>query len=298
MIEFIPLLMFLVVCGLLMLGYPVAISLGGTALIFAGFGIVGGIFDPALLRATPDRLFGIMNNETLIAVPLFVFMGVMLEKSNVAEDLLENMAKAFKAAPGGLGISVVFVGMLLAASTGIVGATVVAMGLMSLPTMLRRGYSPSLAAGTICATGTLGQIIPPSITLVLLGDVISNAYQRAQLNMGVFNTATISVGDLFMGAMIPGLMLVLLYGAYVFGFALLRPEQAPAIRDQEQVSLGKILGSLAPPLILIFLVLGSILAGIATPSEAAAVGALGATILALIKGAFSLDKLKQVMSGT
>ena len=298
MIEFIPLFMFLVVCGLLMLGYPVAISLGGTALIFAGFGIVGGIFDPGLLRATPDRLFGIMNNTTLIAVPLFVFMGVMLEKSNVAEDLLENMAKAFKSAPGGLGLSVVFVGMLLAASTGIVGATVVAMGLMSLPTMLRRGYSPSFSAGTICATGTLGQIIPPSITLVLLGDVISNAYQRAQLNMGLFNTQTVSVGDLFMGALIPGLILVLLYGTYVFGFALAKPDQAPAVQDEEHVPIGTILASLAPPLILIFLVLGSILAGIATPTEAAAVGALGATGLALAKGKFSLTQLKQVMSGT
>lgn len=298
MIEFIPLFMFLAVCGLLMLGYPVALSLGGTALIFASFGIIGGIFDPSLLRATPDRLFGIMNNETLIAVPLFVFMGVMLEKSRVAEDLLENMAKAFKAAPGGLGISVVFVGMLLAASTGIVGATVVAMGLMSLPTMLRRGYNPSFAAGTICATGTLGQIIPPSITLVLLGDVISNAYQRAQLNLGVFNMATVSVGDLFMGALVPGLLLVTLYGAYVFCFALAKPDQAPAIRDEEDLPLRKVFASLAPPLVLIFLVLGSILAGIATPSEAAAVGALGATILALAKGAFSLKKLKQVMQST
>ena len=298
MIEFIPLFMFLVVCGLLMLGYPVALSLGGTALIFASFGIISGIFDPSLLRATPDRLFGIMNNETLIAVPLFVFMGVMLEKSRVAEDLLENMAKAFKTAPGGLGISVVFVGMLLAASTGIVGATVVAMGLMSLPTMLRRGYNPSLAAGTICATGTLGQIIPPSITLVLLGDVISNAYQRAQLNLGVFNTATVSVGDLFMGAMIPGLLLVALYATYVLCFALAKPDQAPAIQDEEDLPLGKVFASLALPLVLICLVLGSILAGIATPSEAAAVGALGATLLALAKGAFSLDKLKQVMQGT
>ena len=298
MIEFIPLIMFLVVCSLLMLGYPVALSLAGTALCFAGFGIVNGIFDPSLLRATPDRLFGIMNNETLIAVPLFVFMGVMLEKSNVAEDLLENMAKAFRTAPGGLGISVVFVGMLLAASTGIVGATVVAMGLMSLPTMLRRGYSPSLATGTICATGTLGQIIPPSITLVLLGDVISNAYQRAQLNMGVFNTATVSVGDLFMGALIPGLILVALYAAYVLGFALLKPELAPPVHDEEPPSMGAILGSLAPPLILIFLVLGSILSGIATPSEAAAVGAFGATLLALAKGKFSLHRLKQVMNGT
>jgi tripartite ATP-independent transporter DctM subunit len=298
MIEFIPLIMFVVVCGLLLLGYPVALTLAGTAISFAALGIIGGIFDPSLLRATPDRLFGIMNNETLIAVPLFVFMGVMLEKSNIAEDLLENMAKAFKTAPGGLGISVVFVGMLLAASTGIVGATVVAMGLMSLPTMLRRGYSPRLATGTICATGTLGQIIPPSITLVLLGDVISNAYQRAQLNMGIFNTDTVSVGDLFLGAMIPGLLLVFLYAAYVFGFALLKPDLAPAIYDEDQPSIAKILGSLAPPLILIFLVLGSIIAGIATPTEAAGVGALGATFLALAKGKVSLGKLKLVMTGT
>lgn len=298
MIEFIPLIMFVVVCAVLMLGYPVALSLAGTALLFAGMGVVSGIFDPALLRATPDRLFGIMNNETLIAVPLFVFMGVMLEKSNIAEDLLDNMARLFKSAPGGLGFSVIFVGMLLAASTGIVGATVVAMGLMSLPSMLKRGYSVPLATGTICATGTLGQIIPPSITLVLLGDVISNAYQRAQLNLGLFNTQTVSVGDLFVGAIIPGLILVGLYALYLLVVVLLKPEMAPAVHDGEPVNWRRTLMSLTPPLVLIILVLGSILKGIATPSEAAGVGAVGAALMALLKGKLSLTCLRDVTRGT
>lgn len=211
MLELIPFLLFACVCLFLMLGYPVAFTLAGTALLFAGVGIATRDFQARLLLAFPDRLFGTMTNFTLAAVPLFVFMGVMLEKSRVAESLLNDMAKACGRLPGGLGLAVVLVGMLLAASTGIVGATVVTMGLMSLPTMLKRGYDPALATGTLCATGTLGQIIPPSIALVLLGDILSSAYQQAQLNLGVANPATVSVGDLFIGALLPGLLLVALY---------------------------------------------------------------------------------------
>jgi tripartite ATP-independent transporter DctM subunit len=298
MIEFVPLLMFLVVCALLMLGYPVAITLAGVALIFAATGVIGGVFDPALLLAMPDRIYGIMTNEALTAVPLFVFMGVMLEKSRIAEALLENMARAFRGLPGGLGISVVVVGMFLAASTGIVGATVVAMGLMSLPTMLKRGYDPRLATGTICATGTLGQIIPPSITLILLGEVLSNAYQRAQLASGSFNTETLSIGDLFAGAVIPGLLLVCAYAIYLLLTGILAPQKAPRVEDEIEVRWAGIFASLAPPLILIIVVLGSIIAGIATPSEAAGVGAFGALIMAGLKNQLHLKTLRQVMSET
>ncbi len=206
MLEFMPLVLFAMICLVLMLGYPVALSLAGTALAFAGLGMglqsigIDAHFDGSFLAAFPNRLYGIMTNQTLLAVPLFVLMGVLLEKSKVAETLLDAMALLFGSLRGGLGISVTLVGMLLAASTGIVGATVVTMGLLSLPTMLKRGYSMSLATGTICATGTLGQIIPPSIALVLLGDVLSSAYQQAQLTMGIFSPKTVSVGDLFMGA--------------------------------------------------------------------------------------------------
>ncbi|MFU8764374.1 MAG: TRAP transporter large permease subunit, partial [Haliea sp.] len=198
---YIALYMFAAICLLLMLGYPVAFTLAGTALAFAAIGVIAGHFDPAFLAALPARIFGTINNDTLIAVPLFILMGVILEKSRIAEQLLGTMSRSFGSLRGGLGIAVILVGMLLAASTGIVGATVVTMGLLSLPSMLKGGYSPSLAAGTICATGTLGQIIPPSIALVLLGDVLSNAYQQAQLSMGIFNPKTVSVGDLFVGAL-------------------------------------------------------------------------------------------------
>ena len=219
MIESIPFIMFLAVCVVLMAGYPVALSLSGTALIFAGVGSITGHFDMAFLMALPNRLFGTIENTTLIAVPLFIFMGVMLEKSRLSEDLLESMADLFGNFRSGLGISVVLVGALLAASTGIVGATVVTMGLMSLPTMLKRGYSSAQATGLIAATGTLGQIIPPSIALVLLGDTLSSAYQQAQLNMGIFTPKTVSVGDLFVGALIPGLLLVVFYCLYLVVFA-------------------------------------------------------------------------------
>jgi len=297
-IELIPLFLFLCVCLALMLGYPVAFTLAGSALLFAGLGIINGVFDPALLSAMPSRLYGTMTNYTLVAVPLFVLMGVMLEKSRVAEELLENMARACGKLPGGLGISVVLVGMLLAASTGIVGATVVTMGLMSLPTMLKRGYQPSLATGVICATGTLGQIIPPSIALVLLGDVLSSAYQQAQMSQGIFNPSPVSVGDLFMGAVIPGLMLVGMYIAYVLFTAIVSPHKAPRVVETEGVSGWVILKSLVPPVGLIVVVLGSILTGAATPTEAAGVGALGAMLLAASKGKLNLAMIKDVTRST
>jgi tripartite ATP-independent transporter DctM subunit len=298
LIELIPLLMFAAVCAVLMLGYPVAFTLAGVALVFAGFGIVTGVFEPNLLRTFPSRIYGIMANYTLVAVPLFVFMGTLLEKSRLAEELLENMSRACRSLPGGLGLSVIIVGALLAASTGIVGATVVTMGLISLPTMLRQGYHPSLAAGTICATGTLGQIIPPSIALVLLGDVLSNAYQRAQLSQGIFSPETLSVGDLFVGALIPGLVLVSLYLLYMLLVARWRPTLAPAAPSEERISTGRLWLSLVPVSALIILVLGSILLGIATPTEAAGVGALGAALLALLKGKLDLARLKEVARST
>jgi len=297
----IPLLMFAVVCLALMLGYPVAFTLGGVALMFAGGGVLLGGFDATLLNALPNRLYGIMENQTLLAVPLFVLMGVTLEKSKVAENLLNTMGRLFGRLPGGLGLSVTLVGMLLAASTGIVGATVVTMGLLALPTMIKRGYDPALATGSIAATGTLGQIIPPSIALVLLGDVLSNAYQQAQLSMGIFNVDTVSVGDLFVGALLPGLVLVLLYMVYIMTRALLNPACAPAIDDpvaEQQPLLQQCLQGLLPPLLLIVAVLGSILGGLATPTEAAAVGALGASLLALWQRQLTWSNLQQIMLST
>jgi len=299
MTELIPLLMFLTLCLVLIVGYPVAFSLAGTAIVFATLGTLTGSFDPAFLQALPNRLFGIMENSTLIAVPLFVFMGIMLEKSRLAEDLLGSMADLLGRFRSGLGISVVLVGALLAASTGIVGATVVTMGLMSLPTMLKRGYSPSQATGIISATGTLGQIIPPSIALVLLGDTLSSAYQQAQLNMGIFNPKTVSIGDLFVGAIVPGVILVILYCAYVMLVA--RPAVVSQPAESEGLSRSQwrtALRDLLPPILLIVLVLGSILRGAATPTEAAGVGALGALLLAAAKGQLSLARLREVVQGT
>nr|WP_232341128.1 TRAP transporter large permease subunit [Halomonas pacifica] len=307
-----PFFLFATICVVLMLGYPVALSLAGTALAFAGLGMglealgVALHFEANFLSAMPNRVYGIMTNQTLLAVPLFVLMGVLLEKSRVAETLLDAMTLAFGSLRGGLGIAVILVGMLLAASTGIVGATVVTMGLLSLPTMLKRGYSPALATGTICATGTLGQIIPPSIALVLLGDVLSNAYQQAQLAMGVWSPRTVSVGDLFVGALIPGLILVLAYIAYVILTAWLRPRLAPPVDRQALMQeLGHrgsvwplLLKGLVPPVVLIVAVLGSILGGFATPTEASAVGAFGALVLALNKGRVNLAMLQEVTRTT
>jgi tripartite ATP-independent transporter DctM subunit len=299
-VEWIALLLFLTVIVVLLAGFPVAFTLGGVALIFAAVGVVAGEFNEALLTGLPNRVFGIMNNETLVAVPLFVFMGVTLERARIAEDLLETLSGLFGTLRGGLGISVTLVGMLLAASTGIVGATVVTMGLLSLPTMLRRGYSPEISTGTICASGTLGQIIPPSIILVMLGDVMTSAYQQAQLEMGIFSPKTVSVGDLFAGALIPGLMLVLLYVVYIAAVAIFRPDSMPAHQrgPDDRVGVAQVLRALLPPLILIFAVLGSILAGIATPTEAAGVGAMGALMLAIGRRELTVPRLREVMQST
>ncbi len=298
--EWVALLLFAAVIIILLAGFPVAFTMGGTALAFAGLGIVAGVFNDALLTSLPNRIFGIMTNETLVAVPLFVFMGVTLERAHIAEDLLETLSSLFGSLRGGLGVSVTLVGMLLAASTGIVGATVVTMGLLSLPTMLRRGYSPEIATGTICASGTLGQIIPPSIILVMLGDVMASAYQQAQLEMGIFTPKTVSVGDLFAGALIPGLLLVVFYIAYIIIAALIRPSLMPPHEREpgDSVSLGQILHALLPPLSLIFAVLGSILAGLATPTEAAGVGGMGALLLALSRRQLGLDRLQEIMRST
>lgn len=296
--EWMAIVLFICVCGVLLLGFPVAFTLAGTSLIFAGLGALTGSFDTTYLSALPSRLYGILTNQTLIAVPLFIFMGMVLEKSKVAEALLTSMSALMGRFHAGMAVSVVFVGMLLAASTGIVGATVVTMGLLSLPVMLKRGYSPSIAAGTICATGTLGQIIPPSIALVLLGDVLSSAYQKAQLSMGIFSPDSVSVGDLFVGAIVPGLLLVILYTLYVL-FALRNKTEVSHPDDaQQRPRIGQILTALLPPLILIVLVLGSILTGFATPTEAAGVGASGALILAFAQRKLTLTTLKAVMLET
>jgi len=292
------LLLFLTVIAVLMAGYPVAFTLGGVALIFALVGSAMGMFDPAFLDAFPSRLYGIMTNQTLLAVPLFVFMGVMLQRAKIAEDLLDTMAGLFGKRRGGLAIAVIIVGMLLAASTGIVGATVVTMGLLSLPTMLKRGYDPALSCGTICASGTLGQIIPPSIILVLLGDVLSSAYQQAQLNQGIYSPETVSVGDLFVGAVIPGMILVVLYVLYIVLMARIKPDALPAADNDRHSNLGQLLKALLPPLLLITAVLGSIMAGMATPTEAASVGAAGAILLAISNRQFNLQRLIDVMRTT
>ena len=280
MSAYLDLLMFAAACLVLLLGFPVAFTLAGVALAFGLIGQSLDIFDMGFFYALPQRIYGTMTNEVLIAVPLFVFMGTMLERARVAEDLLENMSRLFAGVRGGLGISVSIVGALLAASTGIVGATVVTMSLLSLPTMLRRGYAPSLAAGSIAAAGTLGQIIPPSIVLVLLGDVIANAYQKAQLEQGIFAPETVSVGELFSGSLIPGLVLVGLYIIYQVGLAIFKPSMAPPAEYDDDLVLSDLLGALFAPIFLIISVLGSILAGIATPTEAAAVGAVGTILLA------------------
>jgi len=296
-LEYAPLLLFAAVFVLLLIGYPVALTLAGTSLMAAAVGIATGHFDLNFLFATPNRVFGIMTNQTLIAVPLFVLMGITLEKSRIAEDLLDAMTRSTGALPGGLGLAVCIVGMLMAASTGIVGATVVTMGLMSLPTMLKAGYHPSLATGTICATGTLGQIIPPSIALVLLGDVIASAYQQAQLSAGIFNPRSISVGDLFAGAIIPGFTLVILYSLLIICIARFKPGLAPPTK-LPAIKMSPLFFSAVPPILLIMAVLGSILLGMATPTEAAGVGALGALVLAMSKGGFNLEKLIATLQAT
>ncbi len=298
--ESLALVLFGVVLIALMTGFPVALTLSGASLLFAALAVQLGAFDMAFLNSIPNRIYSIMGNETLIAVPLFVFMGIMLEKSKIAEQLLTTMNEAMHGLKGGLGISVILVGALLAASTGIVGATVVTMGLLALPTMLKQGYDPKIASGTIAASGTLGQIIPPSIVLILLGDVLSNAYQQAQLKQGIFSPEVLSVGDLFVGAILPGILLVLLYIGYIWLTAIRQPERLPT---PDQATLqpgigGRILKSLIPPLLLILLVLGSILGGFATPTESASLGAVGAMILAAFKRHLTLKNLNEVMRET
>ena len=285
--EFLCGALFVFVVVLLLFGFPVAFSLAGSSLVFAIVAAALGVFDTAYLAALPQRIFSIMRNEVLVAVPLFIFMGVTLERSKIAEDLLNNMGKLFGSIRGGLGYSVCLVGALLAASTGIVGATVVTMGMLSLPTMLNRGYSPSLACGSICASGTLGQIIPPSILLVLLGDQLSTAFQQAQFSTGNFAPSAVSVNDLFAGALIPGLVLVGLYIVYQIAIAIFRPDASPAIpKDDEFLNKDRrtfvwtMISTLFAPLALIVAVLGSILAGLASPTESAAMGGIGALMLA------------------
>ena len=286
--EIIPILLIALICMALIVGYPVAFTLAGTSILFALLGIVFGFFDANLFKTLPMRIFGIMNNQTLLAVPLFVFMGVVLERSGIASKMLRDMAIVFKNTNSGLSISIIIVGALLAASTGIVGATVVTMGLMSLPAMLKQGYDKDFASGLVASTGTLGQIIPPSIALVLLGDVMSNAYQRAQNNLGVFSQETVSVGDLFVGAVVPGLMIVI--GYLIYTILINRKKEFVVI--EETTGEANILKTLLPPATLIFVVLGSIIGGIATPTEAAGVGALGALIIAAINGNANLELIK------
>jgi tripartite ATP-independent transporter DctM subunit len=288
--EILAVLMVVAVCAALFAGYPVALTLGGVSLAFAVLGHITGAMDIALLGALPQRIFGVMTNEVLLAIPIFIFMGVMLERSRVAEDLLETMARLFGSLPGGLGISVLAVGVLLAAAKGVVGATTVTMGLIVLPTMLRYGYDPRLAAGTVAATATLAQVFPPATVLVLLGDQMSNAYQSAQLAQGNFAPQSVTVSDLFAGALIPGFALVGLYLAYLVAVAVLKPKASPALpRDAKAGSLSRValarrlVAVLIAPVLLIVAVLGSILGGIATPTEAASVGAVGAMLLALVK---------------
>ncbi|MDX1433835.1 MAG: TRAP transporter large permease subunit [Gammaproteobacteria bacterium] len=298
--ELLSVLMFATVVGVLMFGFPVAFTLAGVSLIFAFIGEAFGVFDFALLGGLPSRFAGVMLNEVLVAVPLFIFMGVMLERSKLAEQLLNTMGRLFGRLRGGLGFSVIIVGMLLAASTGIAGAAVVTMGLLSLPTMLRAGYDPKLACGTICASGTLGQIIPPSISLVLLGDILQGAHTQAQLAKGNFAPEPVSVVDLFAGAFLPGMMLVGLYVVWQILMAMTRPRSCPSLMEEgdERVSFGEIIGVLVPPALLIVAVLGSILAGVATPTESAAVGALGATLLAAYKRELTMRVLHDVMRST
>lgn len=286
-VEHLELYMFLAVCACVLLGYPVAFTLAGVSLACAVLGDALGVFQLRQLSFLPQRMFAIMSNEVLTAAPLFIFMGLMLERSKVAEDLLMSMAKLFRGLRGGLALSVVVVGMLMAAATGIVGATVVTMGLIALPVMLKNGYDPRLATGTICASGTLGQVIPPSIVLVFLGDILTYANQQANLKAGNFAGKSVGVGDLFAGSLLPGLLLVALYLAYILGISWLRPAVAPAVlRPAGELMLAPaerlqvLVNGLVAPIALIVAVLGSILAGIATPTEAAAVGAVGATILA------------------
>lgn len=292
-------LLIIVLFGLLS-GFPVAFVLGGGAITTALIAQFLGVIDLTMLHALPQRIFGIMNNELLLAIPLFVFMGITLEKAKIAEDLLNNLSKIFCNVRGGLALSVVIVGAILAASTGIVGATVVTMGLISLPVMLKAGYSKTISSGIICASGTLGQIIPPSIVLLLLSDQVSNSFKNTQLELGNFASSPISVNDVFLGAIIPGITLILMYILWVIIYGFIRPQSVPKIdhRSDENVSYGRILfdamRSCISPIILMILVLGSILFGVATATEASAIGAIGALIIAVHRKCLNKRILRQI----
>jgi tripartite ATP-independent transporter DctM subunit len=295
--ELIPLILLIIICVALLMGYPVAFTLAGLSILFALICIPFGIFDPTIFKSIPIRIFGIMNNMTLLAVPLFIFMGTILEKSGIAAKMLENMADAFKNTKGGLSISIIIVGALLAASTGIVGATVVTMGLMSLPILINQGYEKSFSTGLVASTGTLGQIIPPSIALVLLGDVMSNAYQAAKYSTPGMSSQTVTVGDLFIGAIVPGIMICIGYLIY----AIYKNKNNAYLKDysnEKSINKIEIIKTLALPVILIFSVLGSIFAGIATPTEASAVGAFGALIIALINRKINFKFLMETSEKT
>ena len=305
--EILAVLMVIAVIAALMVGYPVALTLAGTSLVFAVLGEALGVMSFSILGALPQRIFGVMTNEVLLAIPLFIFMGVMLERSRIAEDLLETMGRLFGTLRGGLGISAVIVGTLLAAAKGVVGATTVTMGLIMLPTMLRFGYDPRLAAGTVAATATLAQIFPPATVLVLLGDQLGNSYQAAQLSKGIFAPRSLTVSDLFAGALVPGFALVGLYLIFLVAVAVLRPKASPALpADAKAVRGFKMVRRLAEvlvaPLALIAAVLGSILGGIATPTEAASIGAVGAILLAARKASVAglvrpvCEKTAQIVS--
>jgi tripartite ATP-independent transporter DctM subunit len=294
-------LMFFGVIGTLLIGFPVAFSLAGTALIFGTIGWLLGVYDPSNYGSVITRYLGTMTNEVLVAVPLFIFMGVMLERTGIAERLLLTMGKLFGNVRGGLAYSVIIVGALLAASTGVVGATVVTMGLISLPAMLRSGYDPKVAAGVICASGTLAQIIPPSTVMIFMGDMLSGINAQVQMEKGNFAPEPVSVGALFAGSFIPGLLLVGLYLAYIVFKSITDPKALPAtpVPEAEREALGReILVALVPALALIVAVLGSILFGIATPTESASVGAVGAMVLALISGRFNFRVLRETALAT
>jgi tripartite ATP-independent transporter DctM subunit len=299
--EVLALAMFVVVFAVLLLGFPVAFTIGGTAIAFAALGSALGAFDWVLLAGMSGRILDALLSDTLVAVPLFVLMGVILERSGLAEELLVTMGQSFGKLRGGLGISVVVVGALLAASTGIVGATVVAMGLISYPAMMRAGYDQRLASGIITASGTLAQLIPPSTVLILVGTLLQNANTQANLALGRFSANPVTVTDLFVAAIVPGLLLVGLFAAWLVTVALARPERCPpiAMSAEERRTLGRrIVKALVPPLLLIVAVLGSILFGIATATESACVGVVGATLLAALRRRVSLAVLREVCRTT
>ena len=298
--EILAIVMFVTTLGLLLFGFPVAFTLAGTALLFGFLGDALEIFNFRMLGFFPQRIFGTMINEPLVAVPLFIFMGIMLEKTKIAAGLLHSIGELFGTTKGGLGIGVVIVGMLLAASTGIVGATVVTMGMLSLPSMMKAGYDQKIATGTICAAGTLGQIIPPSIVLVLLATILQGANEEAAMLVGNLAPDPVTAIDLFAGAILPGLMLVVLFIIFIFIYARINPLSCPPVettksRTEIYIEAAK---SVVPPITLIVLVLGSILFGIATPTESASVGAVGAAIIALLKGELNFKNIKETALGT